>query len=71
MISSQSSSLCLEEGTFQWANGDPFTFTQWGEGEPNNNGDEVIMTNLSMTMTMALIREAITNKKSSFYGHFP
>merc|ERR1719510_2788348 len=20
-----------EEGTFQWANGDPFTFTQWGE----------------------------------------
>merc|ERR1712172_189060 len=29
-----------EEGTFQWANGDPFTFTQWGEGEPNNSGDE-------------------------------
>merc|ERR1719182_971639 len=21
-----------EEGTFQWANGDPFTFTQWGGG---------------------------------------
>ena len=34
-----------EEGTFQWANGDPFTFTQWGEGEPNNSGDEVIFTN--------------------------
>merc|ERR1712088_1082648 len=29
-----------EEGTFQWANGDPFTFTQWGDGEPNNSGDE-------------------------------
>ena len=35
-----------EEGTFQWANGDPFTFTQWGEGEPNNSGDEVIFKNL-------------------------
>merc|ERR1719186_766180 len=30
----------FEEGVWQWANGDPFTFTQWHEGEPNNVDNE-------------------------------
>jgi len=28
------------EGVFQWSNGDPFTFTSWWPGEPNNFGNE-------------------------------
>ena len=28
------------EGTFQWVTGEPFSYTHWSAGEPNNNGDE-------------------------------
>ena len=28
------------EGTFVWVNAEPFTFTNWNGGEPNNNNDE-------------------------------
>ena len=28
------------EGVFQWSNGDPFTFSSWWPGEPNNLGNE-------------------------------
>ncbi|MDA7510903.1 hypothetical protein N8612_04425, partial [Verrucomicrobia bacterium] len=29
----------LEEGDWKWETGEPFTFTNWAEGEPNNGGD--------------------------------
>jgi len=28
------------EGTYQWVDGTPFSFTDWSAGEPNNSGDE-------------------------------
>ena len=28
------------EGSWAWVNGDPFTFSSWDTGEPNNAGDE-------------------------------
>ncbi len=28
----------LTEGTFSWVNGEPFSFTYWSAGEPNNGG---------------------------------
>ena len=30
-----------EEGVWQWSNGDPWSFTNWHEGEPNNVDNEV------------------------------
>lgn len=31
------------EGTFEWTNGEPVTFTSWGPGEPSGDGDYVFM----------------------------
>eukprot|EP00038_Savillea_parva_P030119 m.75643 g.75643 ORF g.75643 m.75643 type:complete len:511 (-) comp9007_c0_seq2:85-1617(-) len=31
------------EGTFTWSDGSPFTFSSWGNGEPNNVGNEDCM----------------------------
>ena len=28
------------EGTFEWINGEPVSFTNWSAGEPNNSGNE-------------------------------
>ena len=28
------------EGTWTWEDGEPFTFTKWGENEPNGNDTE-------------------------------
>merc|ERR1712037_499473 len=30
----------FEEGVWQWSNGDPWSFTNWHEGEPNNVDNE-------------------------------
>ena len=30
----------LAEGTWQWVTGEPFSYTQWHEGEPNNVENE-------------------------------
>ena len=30
----------VTENTFTWSNGEPFAYTSWGAGEPNNQGDE-------------------------------
>ena len=35
------SSIFPEEGVWQWSNGDPWSFTNWHEGEPNNVDNEV------------------------------
>jgi hypothetical protein len=29
----------VREGTYGWVTGEPFAFTQWASGEPNNTGD--------------------------------
>jgi hypothetical protein len=29
----------VEEGTWRWVTGEPFTFTNWAEGEPNNSNN--------------------------------
>jgi hypothetical protein len=29
----------LEEGTWRWVTGEPFTFTNWAQGEPDNGND--------------------------------
>ena len=31
----------FQEGTWQWASGDPWGFESWHEGEPNNVDNEV------------------------------
>ena len=35
----------LEEGVWQWSNGDPWSYENWHAGEPNNVDNEVGITN--------------------------
>lgn len=32
-----------EYGTFEWITGDPFTYTHWSSGEPNNEEEDILM----------------------------
>ena len=43
----------FEEGTWQWANGDPFEYSNWHEGEPNNVDNEVRVAGLVRAFNFA------------------
>jgi len=42
------------EGTYQWIDGAPFSYTNWWNGEPNNSGNEDFMWAPAMDSPVAI-----------------